>query len=122
MSIEKYTESHEWLRKEGDDWVVGVTEFAQQQLGDIVFVELPEVGESYQVGDELVVIESVKAAGEVVTPVAGVVTSINDAAIEEPALINEAPEGDGWLFKIKLVDESALADLMDREAYLEYIA
>ena len=122
MSITKFTPEHEWLRLEGDVITIGITHFAQDQLGDVVFVQLPEVGQNYAVGDEVAVIESVKTAGGIAMPFAGVVTEINDALNDKPELVNEDALGAGWFFKIAKNDATQLDILMDEAAYNEFIA
>jgi glycine cleavage system H protein len=117
-----YTEDHEWLRVEGDVATVGITDYAQEQLGDLVFVELPEVGRTLKKGETAVVVESVKAASDVYAPVDGEITAANDALSSDPALINSAATGDGWLWKMKLADKGQLAGLMDEAAYKAHIA
>ena len=117
----KYTEEHEWLDVQGDLVVVGITEHASEQLGDIVFVELPEVGASVAKGDEVVVIESVKAASDILAPLDGEIAEVNSALEDNPALVNEDPTGDGWFFKMKVADLSALDDYMDEAEYKEMI-
>ncbi|NIY71081.1 glycine cleavage system protein GcvH [Marivivens donghaensis] len=117
----KYTEEHEWLRVEGDLIVVGITEYATEQLGDIVFVELPEEGTEISKDDEVVVIESVKAASEILAPLDGEVVEVNDVLTDNPALVNEDPLNDGWFFKMKIEDMSVLDELMDEAAYKEHI-
>ncbi len=117
----KYTEEHEWLDVQGDLVVVGITEHASEQLGDIVFVELPEVGQTVTKGDEVVVIESVKAASDILAPLDGEIAEVNGALEENPALVNEDPTGDGWFFKMKVADLSALDDYMDEAEYKEFI-
>jgi glycine cleavage system H protein len=121
MSDIYYTEDHEWIRVEGDTGTVGITAYAQGQLGDIVFVELPEVGKSLDAGDEAAVIDSVKAAAEVYAPVGGEVIEANDAIVEKPGLVNEDAMGDGWFFKLKISDPTELEDLMDEEAYKTFV-
>ena len=118
----KYTEEHEWLRPEGDIIVVGITEHATTQLGDIVFVELPEVGSTVAKDDEAVVIESVKAASDIMAPLDGEIVEVNEALAENPGLANEDATGDGWFFKIKPSDASQMDDYMDEAAYNEMIA
>ena len=113
----KFTEDHEWIRVEGSVGTVGITDFAQDALGDIVFVELPEIGRQVAVGDEAAVIESVKAAGEVKSPVSGEVVEVNQALVDEPSLMNTAPESDGWVYKVQLADVAELDGLMDEAAY-----
>ena len=118
----KYTENHEWLRVEGDLVVVGITEHAAEQLGDIVFVELPEVETTVSKDDEIVVIESVKAASDILAPLDGEIVNVNEALAESPALVNEDPTGSGWFFKMKVEDMSALDDYMDEDAYKDMIS
>ena len=119
----KYTASHEWVRLEGDGTVtVGITEYAQDALGDIVFVELPEAGRNVATGEACAVVESVKAASDVYAPLAGTVAEANQAIVDEPALVNSAAEGDGWFFKLRLENPAAVADLMDRATYDEYLS
>ncbi|SFR40280.1 glycine cleavage system protein GcvH [Litoreibacter janthinus] len=113
----KYTEEHEWLRAEGDVMVVGITEHATTQLGDIVFVELPDVGTTVTKDDEVVVIESVKAASDILAPIDGEIVEVNDALADNPSLANEDAIGDGWFFKIKPSDPSQMDDFMDEAAY-----
>ena len=117
----KYTEDHEWITVDGGIATVGITEHAQEQLGDLVYVELPEKGRTVAKGEEAVVVESVKAASDVYAPVSGEVTEANAELAGDPALVNRAAEGDGWLFRMKLADESELDGLMDRDAYLAMI-
>ena len=116
-----YTEDHEWLRVEGDVATVGITDYAQEQLGDLVFVELPVVGRSLKKGDTAVVVESVKAASDVYAPADGEITDANDALSSDPALVNSAATGDGWLWKMKLADKGQLDGLMDEAAYKAHI-
>lgn len=114
----KYATSHEWVRNEGDGIVtVGITEHAQELLGDMVFVELPEVGESVSTGDDVAVAESVKAASDIYAPVSGEIVEVNEDLEDSPELVNSDAFGDGWMFKIKLEDESELASLLDAEGY-----
>ena len=117
MATTYFTEDHEWIRVDGDEAVVGITEHAQEQLGDIVFVELPEAGRKVAKGDAVIVVESVKAASDVYAPVAGEVTAVNDRLEGEPGLINDAAQSDGWLMKLRLDDASQLEGLMDEAAY-----
>lgn len=119
MSI-KYTEEHEWLRVEGDLVVVGITEHASEQLGDVVFVELPEVGATVSRGDEICVIESVKAASDILAPVDGEIAEVNEALPDTPALVNEDPMSN-WFFKMKVADMSQLDGFMDEAAYQSFI-
>ena len=118
----KYTEEHEWLRSEDDLVVVGITEHATTQLGDIVFVELPEVGSTVTKDDEIVVIESVKAASDILAPLDGEIVEINDALVENPALANEDAIGEGWFFKIRPSEPSQMDGHMDEAAYKAMIA
>jgi glycine cleavage system H protein len=117
----KYTEEHEWLRAEGDVYVVGITEHATSQLGDLVFVELPDVGDTVAKDDEIVVIESVKAASDILAPIDGEITEVNTALAEDPSLANNDAIGEGWFFKIRPSDASQLDDMMDEAAYKEMI-
>ncbi|WP_363323482.1 glycine cleavage system protein GcvH [uncultured Pseudoteredinibacter sp.] len=122
MSEMKFTKDHEWLLINGSQATVGITEFAQEQLGDVVFVELPEVGSEYDQGDEVAVIESVKAAGEIVAPLAGTVVDVNEELADNPELVNESPLQDGWFVKIQLKDGVDLSELMTEEQYKEFTA
>ena len=122
MTTTKFTEDHEIVRVDGNIATVGITNHAQEQLGDLVFVELPEVGRKVAKGDTAVVVESVKAASDVYAPVDGEITAVNDAVAGEPALVNSGAEGDGWLWKMKLADPSQLDGLMDAKAYASMIA
>ena len=117
-----FTQEHEWLNVDGDTATVGITDFAQGQLGDVVFVEVPAAGTVVAKGKEAAVVESVKAASDVYSPVSGTVTEANAALEAEPALVNTAPEGDGWFFKLKLSDASELEGLMDEAAYKAWVA
>ena len=112
-----FTEDHEWIDVDGDTATVGITDYAQGQLGDIVFVEVPDAGRSLDKGGEAAVVESVKAASDVYSPVSGTVTEGNPALEEDPALVNTAPEGDGWFFKLTISDAGELDGLMDEAAY-----
>jgi len=117
MSQTYYTPDHEWISLEGDLATVGITDHAQEQLGDLVFVELPEIGRTLEKGEETVVVESVKAASDVYAPVSGQVTAVNGELAGDPALVNRSPLGEGWLFKLRISDASQLEALMDAEAY-----
>ena len=117
----KYTKEHEWLRVEGDLLVVGITEHAASALGDVVFLELPETGTQVAEGDDVCVIESVKAASDILAPVDGEIVAVNAALVDTPALVNEDPLGAAWFFKMKLDDLSVLDDLMDEDEYNELI-
>jgi glycine cleavage system H protein len=116
-----YSREHEWVRVEGDICVLGITEFAQRELGEVVFVELPETGQVFNSADELGTIESVKAVAEIYSPVAGEVVEINEAVIEDPELLNEDPHGEGWLVRIRFSSASDLKALMNAEAYEEFV-
>ncbi len=116
----KFTEEHEWLQLEDDIVTVGITEHAAEQLGDLVFVELPEVGQELSSGDEVVTIESVKAASDITAPLDGEIVEINEKIVENPALVNEDPMG-AWFFKMKPADVSAMDELMDEDAYKDMI-
>lgn len=118
----KYTEEHEWLAIDGDIVTVGITEHAAEQLGDIVFVELPEVGATVTRNDEVCVIESVKAASGILAPLDGEIVEINETLPDNPALVNEDPLEGGWFFKIKIEDPSALDEFMDEAAYKDFIS
>jgi glycine cleavage system H protein len=118
----KYTEEHEWLRVEGDLVVVGITEYAAEQLGDVVFVELPEVETQVAKGDEVCVIESVKAASDILAPVEGEIVEVNAKLSDNPALVNEDPQGEAWFFKMKIADESVLDEFMSEDEYKEFTA
>ena len=122
MSEVKYTEDHEWIRIDGEVGTVGITNFAQEQLGDIVFVELPETGASVGKGDQVAVVESVKAASELYAPVGGDVVEANGGLEDAPDTVNADAEGGGWFFKIKITDASELDSLMDDGAYKAFIA
>ncbi|WP_158783942.1 glycine cleavage system protein GcvH [Pantoea sp. BAV 3049] len=114
----KYRDSHEWVRKEADGtYTVGITEHAQELLGDMVFVDLPDVGNTYSQGDDCAVAESVKAASDIYAPISGEVIAVNDALDGEPELVNSAPYAEGWLFRIKASNESELDSLLDADAY-----
>ena len=115
-----YTREHEWVRVEGDTGTVGISAFAQSQLGDVVFVEVPEAGRTVGKGGEAAVVESVKAASDVYSPVSGTVTEGNQAVVDEPSLVNTDPEGEGWFFKLTLSDNGELADLMNADQYKSY--
>ena len=115
-----YTKEHEWIRVEGDEATVGITDFAQGQLGDVVFVELPDVGRQVTKGGEAAVVESVKAASDVYAPVSGEVTEANQALVDDSALVNSDPEGEGWFFRLRLSNTSELEGLMDAEAYKSF--
>ncbi|MBU0679253.1 MAG: glycine cleavage system protein GcvH [Verrucomicrobia bacterium] len=120
MQIDKscrYTSTHEWVRVEGDEVVVGISDFAQNQLSDITYVELPSVGDTLSAQDEVAVVESVKAASDIYAPIGGTVTEINDRLADEPEIINSDPYEEGWLFRMKPIDESDVEDLLDASQY-----
>ena len=117
----KYTEEHEWLLVEDDIVTVGITAHAAEQLGDVVFVELPEVGGEVTKDEEIVVIESVKAASDILAPLDGEVVEVNDAIVNEPSKVNDDPEGEAWFFKLKVSDMSPMDDYMDEAGYKDFI-
>ena len=117
-----FTKDHEWIRMEGDIAVVGITNYAQEQLGDVVFVEVPDAGTRVDAGGEAAVVESVKAASEVYAPMAGEIVEGNEALADDPSLVNSAPEGDGWFFKMKPDDAAALDEMLDEAAYKALLA
>jgi glycine cleavage system H protein len=116
-----YTKDHEWLKIEGNLVTIGVTQFAQEQLGDVVFIELPEVGGELIAGDEAAVIESVKAAGEIAVPLDGVVVAVNEALVDQPDLLNSAPETEGWIFQLTPSEDVEISNFMDAEQYQQFI-
>ena len=116
-----YSRQHEWIKVEDDLCTLGITEFAQQELGEVVFVELPEMGQVFDANDEIGTIESVKAVAEVYTPLAGEVVEINDAVVDDPELLNEDPHGEGWLVKIRYSSAADLKQLMNAEQYEEFV-
>ena len=118
----KYSKDHEWIATDGDTATIGITEHAQEQLGDVVFVELPAIGKAVKKGESAAVVESVKAASEVYSPVTGEVIAVNKELEGDPALVNRGAEGDGWFMKVKLKDKSELAELMDKAAYDKFVA
>ncbi len=115
----KYTDEHEWIRLEGDVATVGITEYAAHELGDVVFVELPEVGSEFSQGDNAGTIESVKAVGDLYQPLSGEIIAVNEAVVDNPELVNTSPMEDGWLIQIKVADTEELTGLMDAAAYSE---
>lgn len=122
MSELWFTREHEWIRIDGDIATVGITDHAQRQLGDVVFVELPEVGKLVARGAEAAVVESVKAASEVYAPVGGEVVAVNEALADQPGLVNESAEADAWFFKLRIADRGEVGTLMDRDAYDAMVA
>jgi len=121
MSETRFTDQHEWVRVDGDVATVGITKFAAEQLGDVVFVELPEAGRKVGQGGEAAVVESVKAASEVYAPVGGEVTDANAALTEDPAKVNADPEGEGWFFRLKLANKDEFSKLMTAQQYAEFV-
>jgi glycine cleavage system H protein len=121
MSALGYTRDHEWVRVDGDLAVVGISDYAQSQLGDVVYVELPEIGRRVEQGKEAAVVESVKAASEVYAPVSGQVVEVNEALAADPARVNADPIGEGWFIKLRLDDPKQLDTLMDEEAYRRFV-
>lgn len=121
MSSLKFTREHEWVRVEGDTATVGITDYAQEQLGDVVFVELPAIGADVEAGGDAAVVESVKAASEVYAPVSGKIVDVNHELEDNPGLVNESAEGDGWFWKMELSDPDELDELMDAASYKEFL-
>ncbi|MEE8271464.1 MAG: glycine cleavage system protein GcvH [Alphaproteobacteria bacterium] len=121
MSTIKYTKDHEWVRVDGDVGTIGVTDYAQEQMGDVVFVELPEVGRRVETGDDAAVVESVKAASEIYAPVAGEVIEANQAVVDDPSLVNSDATGQGWFMKLRIADPGELDGLMDEAAYQSFV-
>lgn len=117
-----YTEDHEWAVVKDGVATIGITAYAAEQLGDVVFVELPDTGKAVKAKDEIATVESVKAASEIYAPLSGEVVEVNDALADNPALVNESPDGEGWFFKLKLSDASETASLMDETAYTAFVA
>jgi len=115
-----FTEDHEWIKVDGDTGTVGISAYAANALGDVVFVELPDIGTEFDKGDEAAVVESVKAASEVYSPVGGEVTAVNEALEDAPETVNASPDGDGWFLKIKIADADELSSLMDEAKYKKY--
>ena len=122
MADTRFTKDHEWVRVDGDIAVIGITDYAQAQLGDVVYVELPEVGRRVEQGKEAAVVESAKAASEVYAPVSGEVVAVNDAIVGDPARVNADATGDGWFIKVRLADPKELDALMDQAAYDAFVA
>jgi glycine cleavage system H protein len=121
MSEVRYSKDHEWVKVDGDTATVGITHYAQEQLGDVVFVELPEVGKKVEQGKEMATVESVKAASEVYAPISGEVVEVNSALADTPATVNEEAQGKGWFAKLKIADKGQLAALMDEAAYKKFV-
>ena len=122
MSNIKYTEDHEWISVDGDIATVGITNHAREQLGDVVFVDLPEVGASVEKGGDAAVVESVKAASDVYAPIDGEIVEVNNSLVDDPSLVNSDAQGNGWFMKVKIADASQLEGLMDDAAYQAHIA
>ncbi len=122
MSATRYTKDHEWVRQEGDVAVIGITDYAQSQLGDVVYVELPEIGRAVERGKEAAVVESAKAASEIYAPVSGEVVEVNGELLGNPAQVNADAMGEGWFLKIRLADPKELDTLMDEASYREFVA
>lgn len=121
MSTLKYTKDHEWARVDGTEATVGITRYAQEQMGDVVYVEVPEIGRKLEKGKEAAVVESAKAASEVYAPLSGEVIAINAALADDPARVNTDAEGEGWFFRIRLADARELDELMDESTYLKFV-
>ena len=121
MSETRYTDQHEWIRLDGEEATVGITKYAAESLGDVVFVELPASGKTVKAGGEAAVVESVKAASDIYAPAGGTVTGANSDLEKEPSKVNEDPEGAGWFFKMKLTDKAEFAKLMDSAAYAKFV-
>ncbi|MGE0595676.1 MAG: glycine cleavage system protein GcvH [Hyphomonadaceae bacterium] len=117
----RYTKDHEWVRLDGDVATIGITPYAAEQLGDVVYVELPEVGKSYTQGADMAVVESAKAASDVYAPIAGEVVAANDALSGAPDLVNQSPDGEGWFVKLKVSDKAQIEALMDDAAYADFV-
>jgi glycine cleavage system H protein len=116
-----YTQSHEWVRIEGDIGTIGITEHAQKELGEIVYLELPEVGHGYNADEEFGTVESVKAVSELYSPISGEIVEVNKTAMDEPGIVNDDPFGDGWLVKVKLTTDEEVKNLMSADQYAEYV-
>lgn len=121
MSEVRYSKDHEWVKIDGDTATVGITQYAQEQLGDVVFVELPDVGKKVEQGKQMATVESVKAASEVYAPISGEVLEVNSALADAPATVNEEAQGKGWFAKLKIADKGQLAGLMDEGAYKKFV-
>ncbi len=121
MSDLRFTEDHEWIRVEGNVATVGITDYAQEQMGDVVFVELPDAGKALEKGKEAAVVESVKAASEIYAPLDGEVTEANEALTDDPSKVNGDPQGEGWFFKMTIADASQLESMMDEAAYKSFV-
>ena len=122
MADLRYSEDHEWVRVEGEIAVIGISDYAQEQLGDVVFVELPEIGRAVAQGDEAAVVESVKAASEVYAPVSGEVVEVNEPLADDPGLVNREPTGGGWFVKVRMSDPAEVEALLDEDAYRNFVS
>lgn len=122
MNELRFTKDHEWVRREGDTVVIGITDYAQEQLGDVVYVELPELGRRVEQGKEAAVVESAKAASEVYAPVTGEVVAVNDVIASDPGKVNADPMGEGWFVKLRVADPAQLDALLDEAAYRKFVA
>jgi glycine cleavage system H protein len=118
----KYTDSHEWVRIEGDTATVGITDYAQEELGDVVYVELPDVGANFEAGDEAAGVESTKAHSDIYAPLTGEIVAVNEELEEDSALINNSPYAEGWIFKLKIMDGAEMDTLMDAETYKQHVS
>lgn len=121
MSETRFTSAHEWAERDGDILTIGITEYAQSQLGDIVYVELPDVGQTLDQGEETAIVESVKAASDVKSPVTGEVIEVNDVLDDEPELVNQSPEDEGWFFKVKLSEPDEFTSMLEKDAYTKLL-
>ena len=122
MAEKKYSKKHEWVELNGEIATIGITKHATEQLGDIVFTEVPERGKTFDAGGEAAVVESVKAASDVYSPISGEVTEGNEAIVSDPSLVNQDPEGNGWFFKLKISDQNQLNELMSKEDYDKFVS
>ena len=121
MSEVRYTDQHEWVRLDGEEATIGITKYAAEALGDVVFVEVPDVGKAVSAGGEVAVVESVKAASDIYAPASGTVSAVNDLLSSEPSKVNDDPEGEGWFFKLKGISAEAFGKLMDADAYKKFL-
>ena len=121
MSEKKYSKKHEWVELDGDTATIGITKHATEQLGDIVFTEVPDKGKTFEAGGEAAVVESVKAASDVYSPIAGEVTESNEAIVSDPSLVNQDPEGNGWFFKVKVTNPEQINELMSKDDYDKFV-
>ena len=121
MAIKKYSKKHEWVELDGDIATIGITKHATEQLGDIVFTEVPDAGKAFEAGGEAAVVESVKAASDVYSPISGEVTENNQAIVSDPSLVNQDPEGNGWFFKVKVTHEDQINELMTKDEYDKFL-